>query len=166
MVKDPIMKIKKKPKSKGEYNDISGKSNTENNGDVINELNTSDIKSETTDAKKRKKHKKEKLDVHENEQPVKKLKGEVITQQTVLPNIPSENGKELKTVTQEACASDQEPSRVGHSNRKDTLMARLRNTSVHINGVLSLLHIPKHKNQGADDSDDDGKYDGKFTFKT
>ena len=164
MVKDPIMKIKKKPKSKGEYNDISGKSINENNGDVINEINTSDIKSEPTDAKKRKKHKKEKPEAHENEQPVKKLKSEVTTQQTVLPTIPSENAKELKTATQEACTSDQKPSHVGHSNRKDTLMARLRNTSIHINCVLSLLHIPKHKNQGADDSDDDGKYNRKFTF--
>ena len=151
MVKDPIMKIKKKSKSKLQILDMSNKNAS--NGDPQDEqITTNAIEIESKEVK-HKKHKKEKRKISECEQTPKKQKTSNITEETTVSNTLLVNDR--KEVAGKIANQENDLSHVLHSKRKDTLMARLRNASTHISNVLSVLHIPKHKTPGADDSEED-----------
>ena len=151
MVKDSIMKIKKS-KSKAEFHDLSSKKAI-NGEEQDNQKPTNGSKIEDKKVKQQKKHKKEKRKLNESEQPLKKENTISINDQTTPTNVPPANERPDLTENQDAINNKEHDS--SHSPTKDTLMVRLRSASTHINSVFSLLHIPKHKNAGADDSEDD-----------
>ena len=154
MVKDSIMKIKKNSKSNVDLHDLSGKKAI-NGKEQDGQEATTDSKIEDKIVKQRKKHKKQKREINESEQPLKEKKN--INDQARLTNVPLANGERPDTSGKEDTATNQErdSSHVLQSSTKDTLMVRLRNASTHMNNMLSLLHIPKHKNPGADESEED-----------
>ena len=151
MVKDRIMKIKKS-KSKAEFHDLSSKKAI--NGDEQDDQKaTNGSKEQDKKVKQPKKHEKEKRKLNDIEQPTKKENTISINDNTSLTNIPPANRSPDLTKNKDAVNNQEHSS--SHTSTKDTLMVRLRSASTHINSVFSLLHIPKHKNAGADDSEDD-----------
>lgn len=158
MVKDPIMKIKKKAKSKTEFHDMSGKNVFNSNGEAKDEhVIPSDNMSNGESVKSHKKLKKEKMGLDESEQPVKKPKKELTKEQIKLNNEPHANNITPKVSQNGDIVEDQGDAPINgvRSNTKDTLVARLRIGSTHFKDVLSILHIPRHKNADGNDSGDD-----------
>ena len=156
MVKDPIMKIKKKSKLNTKFHDgISEKEIIHSRDEVVStEIRYSENDSEQQ-AQKRKK-KKAKQNYENSEQSLKRQK---TIGQTIFPKVKQPKYLDSLQVSQKADTTIEKKEKIAGigSEVKDTLMTRLRNASTHINSALSLLHIPKHKKQANDgDDDDDG----------
>ena len=152
MVKDSIMKIKKS-KSKAEFHELSSKKCI--NGETsVEQTPTNGNKIEDNKLKMHKKHKKEKRKLNESNQLPKTEKTISINDKATLTNVSPSNAERQDLLENKDVVNiqKQESSR---SSTKDTLMDRLRSASTHINSVMSLIHIPKHKNAGGDDSEDD-----------
>ena len=156
MVKDPIMKIKKKSKSqKVLLDDVSGKTIIDISGKVLEtEIQSSD--NNNVEHVKRGKKKKAKRELAESDQLAKKQKSKDRIEPTVLTQL--EPSKITDSLQISEKASDKgKPSVPGVNNKgtKDSVMTRLRSVSTQINTVLSHLHIPKHKNPADNEYEDD-----------
>ena len=147
------MKIKKKSKSREKFNEMSDKKAELNGNDQSITLKLNDLEVSEEHIKKHKKSKKEKHAVEESEKPAKKAKkDEKITTKTTLL---SQNSDVPQISKNAAIAGPNDLKKVMRGVPKESLMTRLRNTSSHIEHSFSLLHIPRHKNAGPNDSEDD-----------
>ena len=145
MIKEPTMKIKKKSKSREKFNEMSDKKAELNGNDQNKTLRLNDLDISEEHSKKHKKSKKEKHATEESEKPFKKAKTSLLSQNSDVPQL-SKN------------TAIPEPNDLKKAMRgvpKESLITRLRNTSSHIEHSFALLHIPRHKNAGPNDSEDD-----------
>ena len=153
MIKEPTMKIKKKSKSREKFNEMSDKKAELNGNDQNETLKLNDLDISEEHHKKHKKSKKEKLATEESEKPFKKAKiDEKITTKTTLL---SQNSDVPQLTKNTAITKPNDLTKVMRGVPKESLITRLRNTSSHIEHSFSLLHIPRHKNAGPNDSEDD-----------
>ena len=157
MVKDSIMKIKKKSKLKAELQELSSKKAAESNSVGVNGNIPNGVSDEHKHRKKSKKHKK---DINENEHPIKKPKIENIIEPEQTDNTPNDRHKSpLRQEEGSSVHSETKLKAASNGNSKDTLMARLRSASSDIKKFMSVLHIPNHKTSNGEDSDDgEGTY--------
>ena len=146
------MKIKKKSKSRERFNEMSEKK-AELNGNDQSRLKLNDLDISEEHTKKHKKSKKEKHAAEESEKPFKKAKiDEEITMKTTLLSQNSDVPQLSKNTT---IAETNDLKKAMRGVPKESLITRLRNTSSHIEHSFALLHIPRHKNAGPNDSEDD-----------
>ena len=159
MIKEPTMKIKKKSKSREKFNEMSDKKAELNGNDQNKTLKLNDLDISEEHSKKHKKSKKEKHATEESEKPFKKAKidEKIITKTSLL----SQNSDVPQLSKNTAIAKPNDLKKVMRGVPKESLITRLRNTSSHIEHSFSLLHIPRHKNAGPNDSEDD---EGKFNL--
>jgi len=130
MVKDSIMKLKKKSKLKAELPEVSAKK-TSKSDSVANENFPNGVSEGHPKHKKSKKHKR---DRNENEHPMKKMK---------IENASDKDQKGNGTSMERSSRSS-----------KHALMARLRNAASDFKTCTSLLHVHKRKSNNDDGSDD------------
>ena len=152
MVKDSIMKLKKKSKLKAELQELSAKKTSESDSVVVNENITNGASEEHPKRKKSKKHKK---DINENDHPMKKMKIEDASDNDQNVNGTLSNETAIEKEEKTSSANGVKKSNAGpSSNSKHALMARLRKAASDFKTCTSLLHVQKHKSNNDDDSDD------------
>ena len=165
MVKDRIKKIRKTSKSEVEILDGMSAKKLHQSGNSASSFE--DIKCEPI----KKKQKKDKLHLETSEINLKSDNTLVNSESApssdkslATQSTDGESGKIKKDISYGKV--DKNKNVVGpHSSdgNKDSLMGRLRSESSYIGGVLSLLHVPKHRQHTGDDSDEDDG--GKIMFK-
>ena len=163
MIRDPLKEIKKKSKLNAESLDgMSGEKNLKKSpieelGTEISENNNQAELECIAPKKKHKKAKRKQEALEEGSKPPKKLKNieESPTPETKVP-IAVDCGKESLKVVDKSKEQKEKQSVPGKSaGDKNSLMGRLGSESAYVKGVLSLLHIPKHKQSSNVESDDD-----------
>ena len=164
MIRDPLKKIKKAPKLQAEILDgMSGEKNLKKSQIELLDTEISDNNNQSkvecvTPKKKHKKAKRKQEALEEGSKLPKKLKNiqDSPATETELP-VAVDCGKESPKVVAKSKEQKEKPSVPGRSGGdKDSLMGRLGSESAYVKGVLSLLHIPKHKQSSNAESDDDG----------
>ena len=125
---------------------------TSESGSVPNENVPNGVSEEHPKRKKSKKHKK---DINENEHPMKKMKIEDTSDNDQKANGTLSNETVIEKEEKTSSANGVKKSNAGSSsNSKHALMARLRNAASDFKTCTSLLHVQKHKSNNDDDSDD------------
>merc|ERR1712228_24889 len=131
------------------------KSRIEEVGTEISDNNNQAEVECVTPKKKHKKVKRKQESLEEGSKPPKKLKNiqESPTTETEVP-VAVDCGKESLKVVAKGKDQKEKQSVPGKSGGdKDSLMGRLGSESAYVKGVLSLLHIPKHKQSSNVESD-------------
>ena len=164
MIRDPLKEIKKTSKLHAENLDgMSGekdlkKSRIEVLDTEISENNNQSEVECVTPKKKHKKTKRKQEALEDGSKQPKKIKNiqDSPATESELP-VAVHCGKESLKIVAKSKEQKEKQSVPGRSGGdKDSLMGRLGSESSYVKGVLSLLHIPKHKQSSNAESDDDG----------